>query len=129
MSILDKAKLGNSVQVNLEQTKDRLDKDFIEAINISPIGIISDFRITDGKGIGVILKLSNGKEQWFFENEVDILDDNGNIIEKDIDKIENYSVNPEIFRNMQYKNEEKISSLFNPINFMVWLIVSLKDVI
>ncbi len=33
---------------------------------------------TDGKGIGVILKLSNGKKHWFFENEIDILDKNGN---------------------------------------------------
>ena len=66
MSILDKAQIGNSVKVNLELSKDRLDKEIIDAINISPVCKISDFRITDGKGIGVILELSNGKEQWFF---------------------------------------------------------------
>ena len=82
MSILDKAKVGDSVQVNIEQTKDRLTKEIIEAINVSSVGKIIDFRITDGKGIGVILQLSNGKEQWFFENEIDFLDENGNLLKK-----------------------------------------------
>ena len=58
MSILDKVKIGNSVQVNLELSKDRLTKETIEAINVSSLGKICDFRITDGKGIGVVLQLS-----------------------------------------------------------------------
>ena len=82
MSILEKVKIGNSVQVNLELSKDRLNKETIDAINISPLGKVSDFRITDGKGIGVVLQLSNGKEQWFFEDEIDLLDENGNVIKK-----------------------------------------------
>ena len=86
MSILDNTKIGNSVQVNLELSKDRLTKDVIDAINASSVAKISDFRITDGKGIGVVLQLSNGEEQWFFEDEIDLLDENGNVIKKNIDK-------------------------------------------
>jgi hypothetical protein len=82
MSILDKAKIGDSVQINLELSKDRLAKEAIDAINFSSVAKISDFRITDGKGIGVILQLSNGKEQWFFEDEIDLFDENGNLIKK-----------------------------------------------
>jgi len=84
MSILDKVKIGNYVQVNLELSRDRLTKETIDAINVSSLGKISDFRITDGKGIGVVLQLSNGKEQWFFEDEIDLLDENGNVIKKNI---------------------------------------------
>ena len=76
---------GSSVQVNLELSKDRLTKETIDAINVSSLGKISDFRITDGKGIGVVLQLSNGKEQWFFEDEIDLLDENGNVIKKNND--------------------------------------------
>jgi len=82
MSILDKTKIGNSVQINLELSKDRLTKEIVDAINVSSVAKISDFRITDGKGIGVVLQLSNGQEQWFFEDEIDLLDENGNVIKK-----------------------------------------------
>ena len=128
MSILDKVKVGNTVRVNLELSKDRLDKDIINAINTSSIGVISDFRITDGKGIGVVLKLSNGKEQWFFENEIDILDENGSVIEKDFYREVENNIIFEISKNIKYENKKEISALLNPINFMIWLITSLKDI-
>ena len=128
MSILDKAKIGNSVQVNLELTKDRLTQEIIDAINISSKGTISDFRITDGKGIGVVLKLSNGKEQWFFENEIDILDENGNILEKEVDMQENNNFVYAFVKNLEYEKKNKMNELLNPINFILWIISSIKDI-
>jgi hypothetical protein len=128
MSILDKAKIGNSVQVNLELSKDRLSKEVIDAINVSSVAKISDFRITDGKGIGVILKLSNGKEQWFFENEIDLLDENGEVIKRNNDKKENSNLIINFFRGINYENKNKVSELLNPINFFLWLVVSFKDI-
>ena len=127
MSILDNAKIGDSVQVSLELSKDRLTKEIIDAINVSSLGKIIDFRITDGKGIGVVLQLSNGKEQWFFENEIDILDENGNKIEKICDKEgDNFILNT--LRLLKYENKNKVSDLLNPINFFLWLIVSFRDI-
>ena len=129
MSILDKTKIGNSVKVNLQLSKDRLTKEIIDAINISSVGKISDFRITDGKGIGVVLKLSNGKEQWFFEDEIDLLDENGNVI-KNINTIkENNNLIFDILEELKYEEKNKISELLNPINFFLWLLVSFKDII
>ena len=128
MSILDKTKIGNSVQINLELSKDRLTKDVVDVINVSSIAKISDFRITDGKGIGVILKLSNGKEQWFFEDEIDLLDENGNVIKKNIDKKVNSNFKFDFLRGFNYENKNKVSELLNPINFFIWLVVSLKDI-
>ena len=128
MSILDKAKIGNSVQINLEQSKDRLTKEVIDAINYSSVAKISDFRITDGKGIGVILKLSNGKEQWFFEDEIDLLDENGNVIKKNNDKKENSNLFSDFLIGLNYESKNKVSELLNPINFFIWLVVSLIDI-
>ena len=128
MSILDKTKIGNSVQVNLELSKDRLTKEIIDAINVSSVGKISDFRITDGKGIGVVLKLYNGKEQWFFEDEIDLLDENGNVIKKINDIKENNSLIFDILRSLKYEHTNKVTKLLNPINFFLWLIVSSKDI-
>ena len=128
MSILDKVKIGNSVQVNLELSKDRLNKETIDAINVSSLGTVSDFRITDGKGIGVVLKLSNGKEQWFFEDEIDLLDENGNVIKKNYDNKYNTNFIFDFLRGLNYENKNKVSELLNPINFFIWLVVSFKDI-
>ncbi len=128
MSILDKVKIGNYVQVNLELSEDRLTKETVDAINISSIGKICDFRITDGKGIGVVLQLSNGKEQWFFEDEIDLLDENGNIVKKinHIKESNNFIFN--ILRELNYENKNNINELLNPLNFFMWLVVSFKDI-
>ena len=128
MSILDKTKVGNFVQINLELSKDRLTKEVFDAINVSSIAKISDFRITDGKGIGVILQLSNGKEQWFFEDEIDLLDENGNVIKKNNGKKENSNFIFVFLKGLNYENKNKISELLNPINFFIWLVVSFKDI-
>ena len=128
MSILDKTKIGNSVRVNLGLTKDRLNKDTIDAINISSVGKISDFRITDGKGIGVVLQLSNGKEQWFFEDEIDLLDENGDLIKKINGEQEKNILIIDALRNLKYENKKNVIELLNPLNFFFWLIVSFKDI-
>ena len=128
MSILDKVKIGNFVQINLGLSKDRLSEETIDAINISSLGKISDFRITDGKGIGVVLELSNGKEQWFFEDEIDLLDENGNVIKKNNYKKENINFTFNFSRGLNYENKNNVSELLNPINFFIWLVVSFKDI-
>ncbi len=129
MFILDKAKIGNSVQINLELTKDRISKEVEEAIKYSSIATITGFRITDGKGIGVILRLSNGQEKWFFENEINLLDEDGNVIKDEIALKENNNLITNILNDLNYENKIKIRDLLNPVNFVVWLIVSFKDIL
>ena len=128
MSLLDKAKIGNSVQINIELSKDRLTKETIEALNVSSKGKISDFKITDGRGIGVVLQLSNGKEQWFFENEIDLLDEYGCVIGKNYSTEDNNIMIFDPLKKLKYNNKNKISELINPINFLTWLIVAFKDI-
>ena len=128
MSLLDNAKIGNFVQINVELSKDRLTKEIIDAINVSSLGKINDFRITDGKGIGVVLQLSNGKEQWFFEDEINLLDENGNVIRKIKHKKKNNNFIFNILKGFSYEDKNKVSELLNPINFFIWLFASFKDI-
>ena len=127
MTILDKTKIGNFVRVNLDVSKDRLDNEIINALNVSLLGKISDFKITDGRGIGVVLQLSNGKEQWFFEDEIELLDEDGNVIKKNNYTNEKDSLIYETFRKLNYESKINIKELLNPLNFFLWLVVAFKD--
>ena len=129
MSILDKAKIGNMVQVNLELSRDRLSKEIINAINVSSEGKICDFKITDGKGIGVIIELVNGQEEWFFDSEIEIYDEEG--IKVNLSPSESKDTNSflNILNNLIYRLRKSPKELLNPLNFLAWLVYSVKDTI
>ena len=128
MEFLDLVKIGSIVKVNVEASKDRLNSKTLDALKESPKCKVNDFRITDGKGIGVVLELRNGEKEWFFENEVDILDEEGKILK--IKKKEESSIlNFEFLNNLNYTQKDNPINLINPLNFFSWLLFSFKDVI
>ena len=71
--------------------------------------------------------IEGNTEEQKFENEIEILDKNGNILEKDINIINPDNIISEINNDIKYENKNKIIDLINPINFIIWLIVSFKD--
>ena len=60
-----------------------------------------------------------------------LLDEKGNIIENEVNKIKNSENNfiLNAVNNINYVPKFKFSELLNPINFITWLIVSLKDIL
>ena len=127
MEFLDLVKIGSTVKINVNLSKDRLTSKTLNAINVSSKCIVKDFRLTDGKGIGVIVELSNGEKEWFFENEIEIIDNDGNILEREYNSEKNLFLS-NFFNKFQYRQSDKIRDLINPINFFSWLIYSLKDI-
>ena len=127
MEFLDLVKVGSTVKVNVDASKDRLNSKTIEALKISPKCVVNGFRITDGKGIGVILELSNGEKEWFFENEIQIFDNQGKLIT--INKKEEKSLlNLEFLNDFNYSQKNSPRELINPLNFFSWLIFCFKDI-
>ena len=128
MEFLDLVKIGSQVKVNVDLSKDRLSTKTVDSINQNSTCEVKDFRLTDGKGIGVVVQLANGENEWFFENEIQLLDENGKIInrtektEKDISFLTNF------IENLKYKPKQKPKDLINPLNFASWLIFSFKDI-
>tara|TARA_Y100001933_G_C18820783_1_gene489146 strand:- start:464 stop:850 length:387 start_codon:yes stop_codon:yes gene_type:complete len=127
MEFLDLVKIGSTVKINVNLSKDRLTSKTLNAINVSSNCVVKDFRLTDGKGIGVIVELSNGEKEWFFENEIEIIDNDGNILEREYNSEKNLFLS-NFFNKFQYRQSDKIRDLINPINFFSWLIYSLKDI-
>ena len=127
MEFLDLVKIGSLVKVNVDSSKDRLTSKTLEAIKQSPKCVVSDFRITDGKGIGVVLKLNNGEKEWFFEDEIEILDKEGNIIRREKNE-ESKFISLDFLNNFNYDQTNNPKVLINPINFVSWLIYSFKDI-
>ena len=128
MEFLDLVKIGSKVKVNVDLSKDRLSSKTVDSIKNSSTCIVKDFRLTDGKGIGVVVQLANGENEWFFENEVQLLDGDGKIInriEKN-DKSESFLNN--FIDNINYLPKQKPKDLLNPLNFISWLIFSFKDI-
>ncbi len=127
MEFLDLVKVGSFVNINVNLSKDRLSSKTLNSIKDSSSFKVKDFRLTDGKGVGVIVEFSNGEEEWFFENEIEILDDNGKIIPR-VDTLEKNILNSNFLKELKYKPRTNLKELINPINFFSWLIYSLKDI-
>ena len=127
MEFLDLVKIGSPVNINVNLSKDRLTPKTLNSIKESSSFKVKDFRLTDGKGIGVIVEFSNGEEEWFFENEIEILDENGKVIPR-VDTIEKNNFFSNLLRGLKYKSKTNFRELINPINFFSWLIYSLKDI-
>ena len=126
MEFLDLVKIGSPVNINVNLSKDRLSSKTLNAIKESSSFKVKDFRLTDGKGVGVIVEFSNGENEWFFENEIEILDENGKIIPRIDSADKNFFSN--IFKELKYRPRTNIKELINPFNFFSWLIYSLKDI-
>ena len=57
-------------KVRFTRVRDRIPADLVAALQADATGTVKDFKVTDGKGIGVVVQLSNGTTTWFFDDEI-----------------------------------------------------------
>ena len=53
-------KIGSRVKINLDEVKDRISGNLIKKISTDPRATVIDYKMTDGGGVGVVLKLADG---------------------------------------------------------------------
>lgn len=58
-------------RVRLRRLRERPSPEVIK--RLGTIGVIEDFKMTDGKGIGVIVRFDDKFSSWFFEDEVEVV--------------------------------------------------------
>ncbi len=63
-------RIGSRVKINLDKVKDRIAGNLIQKISADPRATVMDYKMTDGGGVGVVLKLADGTKNWFFDSEV-----------------------------------------------------------
>ena len=64
-------KIGSKVKININRVKDRIPLKLIDQISSNPRAVITGYKMTDGRSIGIVAKLQNGEENWFFPEEVE----------------------------------------------------------
>ena len=132
--------IGSKVKVDLSKVKDRIPRKLIILLAKEPHGTIMDYKMTDGTGIGLVLKLCDDSISWFFAEELEMSSDKtinksssqGKFIskEKSISRLKSTRVG----QISNSSNEEssltikEISFLINPQNFIKWFLYSIKDI-
>ena len=64
------SKIGSRIRIDLDKVRDRISSNLIQKISTDPRGTVMDYKMTDGGGVGVVVKLADGTKNWFFEDEV-----------------------------------------------------------
>ena len=123
--------VGSKIKVDKSKIEKMLPKKLLEELPQMINGEVVDYKMTDGMGIGYVLKTDNNIKIWIFNSELNeqtkkeyrINDSNKqtNQITKEIlAKI--YKVN-------YYMNgNNNIKTLANPFNMISWLTFTLKDI-
>ncbi|NBO29573.1 MAG: DUF2862 domain-containing protein [Synechococcaceae bacterium WBA_2_066] len=57
-------------RVTITRVRDRIPADLVKLLLTNPTGSVTGFKMTDGSGVGVQVKLDGGGQSWFFEDEI-----------------------------------------------------------
>ena len=74
--IEDSSKLqkGQILKVDLNKVKDRLPEKLNKYLMSYPYGKLVGYKMVDGNQFGLVLELKEGLNQWFFEKELSIVE-------------------------------------------------------
>jgi hypothetical protein len=67
---MSQAAISIGSKVRITRVRDRIPADLVAALKSDPTGTVKDFRLTDGKGVGVVVELASGATSWFFDDEI-----------------------------------------------------------
>ena len=67
---MSQAAINIGSKVRVTRVRDRIPADLVATLKSDATGTVRDFRVTDGKGIGVVVDLTAGGTTWFFDDEI-----------------------------------------------------------
>ena len=61
---------GQNLIIEINEVKDRLPPNILEIIRKDPVVELVGYKMVDGNQFGLVVKLTNGEINWFFEKEL-----------------------------------------------------------
>ena len=61
---------GQKLRIEIKEVEDRLPQNILEIIRKEPIVELVGYKMVDGNQFGLVVKLTNGEINWFFEKEL-----------------------------------------------------------
>ena len=61
---------GQNLRIEINEVKDRLPQNILEIIRKEPVVELVGYKMVDGNQFGLVVKLTNGEINWFFEKEL-----------------------------------------------------------
>ena len=58
-------------QVKVYRLRDRVSQTIAD--KLGEVGTVTEFKMTDGSGIGVFVKFSDSTTSWFFDDEIQLV--------------------------------------------------------
>ena len=64
---------GQNLRIEINEVKDRLPQHILELIREDPTVELVGYKMVDGNQFGLVVKLTNGEINWFFEKELSVI--------------------------------------------------------
>ena len=64
-------KIGSKIKINIDKVKDRLPEKLMNQISSNPKAVVTGYKMTDGRSIGLVVRFQSGDENWFFPEEIE----------------------------------------------------------
>jgi hypothetical protein len=69
-NILSSMEIGQ--QVKVFRLRDRVSQDIVS--KLGKVGVVKEFKMTDGSGVGAVVQFDDKTSTWFFEDELKVVE-------------------------------------------------------
>jgi hypothetical protein len=59
-------------QVKVFRLRDRVSQDIVS--KLGKVGVVKEFKMTDGSGVGAVVQFEDKTSTWFFEDELKVVE-------------------------------------------------------
>ena len=123
--------IGSKIKVDKSKIENLLPSKLLDDLPQMINGEIIDYKMTDGMGIGYVLKTENNLRIWIFNTELNEKTKkayNLGVLERYNNPKNSFQILGKYKISYEINGNRNVQTLVNPINLINWLIFSMKDI-